>query len=425
MPRLVRRVAPGVTELHSTNCARSTRGGRRCTCTPSYVAEARSHGQRLAKAFPTQDEALAWLIDVRAARLQGRLPELTRRAAPSLENHARDFLRRARAGKVLNRSRKRYAAATIEGYETALRLRVLDVVEPRTGIRLGDLRVDALDGRAAQRAVDEIAAAAGAARARTAGAALSAVLADAFAAGLRDEPPPRLQLPPPPPRRTRLVDESLLERLRAAAAADDKKRKRSLAVPLVDLLAATGLRVSELLALVWGPDGLDLDADPPTAHIAEAKTAAGVRDVLLDKETAAVMKRHRLATGRPRDGQAGVRGREGTAAVALGSRPGNAQPTGEGGEGRQARPAHVPARARVGARARERAGYRGGGAARPRGRRRALAEDVCARGPVRPGRRAGRSRANAEGAEACRPTSRRRAESELTLRDRLLQGRCC
>jgi integrase len=243
------------------------------------VAEARSHGQRLAKAFPTQDEALAWLIDVRAARLQGRLPELTRRSAPSLEDHARDFLRRARSGKVLNRSRKRYAASTIEGYETALRLRVLEVVEPRTGIRLGDLRVDALDGRAAQRAVDEIAAAAGAARARTAGAALSAVLADAFAAGLRDE------------------------RLRAAAVADDAKRKRSLAVPLVDMLAATGLRVSELLALVWGPDGLDLDADPPTAHVGEAKTAAGVRDVLLDKETAAVMKRHRLATGRPRDGR--------------------------------------------------------------------------------------------------------------------------
>ena len=303
MSRFVRRVAPGVTELHSTHCARSTRGGRRCTCTPSYVAEARSHGQRLAKAFPTQDEALAWLIDVRAARLQGRLPELTRRSAPSLEDHARDFLRRARSGKVLNRSRKRYAASTIEGYETALRLRVLDVVEPRTGIRLGDLRVDALDGRAAQRAVDEIAAAASAARARTAGAALSAVLDDAFAAGLRDEPPPRLRLPPPPPRRTRFVDESLLERLRAAAVADDAKRKRSLAVPLVEMLAATGLRVSELLALVWGPDGLDLDADPPTAHVGEAKTPAGVRDVLLDKETAAVMKRHRLATGRPRDGR--------------------------------------------------------------------------------------------------------------------------
>jgi integrase len=302
VPRYTRRVAPGVVETHATRCARSD-GGRRCTCEATYVAEARSHGKRLAKAFATLDEALGWLIDVRAARLHGRLPELVRRSAPSLESHAKDFLRRARAGKTLNRSGKAYAPATIESYETALRLRALDVVEPRTGIRLGDLRVDAIDARALQSAVDELAAAAGAARARTAAAGLSAVLADAYGRGLRDELPPRLRLPPPPSRRKRLVDDELLERLLAAAGADDVRRKRSFAVPLVTLLDATGCRISEILAATWGPGGLDLDADPPALHVAAAKTAAGVRDVLLEPETVTVLRRHRLATGRPVDGR--------------------------------------------------------------------------------------------------------------------------
>jgi integrase len=44
----------------------------------------------------------------------------------------------------------------------------------------------------------------------------------------------------------------------AAADADDLRLGRSFAGPLIRLAFGTGLRLGELLALRWGPDGLDL-----------------------------------------------------------------------------------------------------------------------------------------------------------------------
>src|SRR5688572_24866553 len=42
--------------------------------------------------------------------------------------------------------------------------------------------------------------------------------------------------------------------------ADDARLKRSFAAPRYTLAFGAGLRMGELLALRWGPDGLDLDS---------------------------------------------------------------------------------------------------------------------------------------------------------------------
>src|SRR5439155_1641499 len=87
--------------------------------------------------------------------------------------------------------------------------------------------------------------------------------------------------------------------------------------PLIALAFGTGLRLGELLALRWGPGGVDLDAevvrvrasldrvrDNAGAFAEHApKSRAARREVSLAPEDAARMRRHRLATGRPDDGQ--------------------------------------------------------------------------------------------------------------------------
>jgi len=60
--------------------------------------------------------------------------------------------------------------------------------------------------------------------------------------------------------------------------------------------------VGEALALTWG-DGLDLAGDEMVIRVADSKTTAGVREVLvLDRAAVTAMRAHRLATGRLADG---------------------------------------------------------------------------------------------------------------------------
>lgn len=299
-----RTVAPRVREQHSRNCALSMKNGRRCTCRPTFVASIRHRGRALEHSFPTLSEAVAWAEATHDSIRRGELPARPREQAPLLRDLAISFLHRARAGEALTRSRKPYAPTTIAGYEAALRLRVLPHVDPRSGLCLGDLPADAIDGRAAQGLVDAVAAREGAARARAAAAVLAAVLRDGYARGLIDELLPRLLLPPPPAARKVVLSFEEAELLVAAAHAEDARRGRSLLGPLVVLLLGSGCRISEALGLEWGPEGLDLEGEPPTASIGRAatKTDAGERVIPLDADLVPVLRRHRLASGRPPDG---------------------------------------------------------------------------------------------------------------------------
>jgi integrase len=300
-----RTVAPRVTEQHSRRCALSAKTGRRCTCQPSFVASIK-HGERTySRTFCTLTEAVAWAESSRDAIRRGVTPPSALPAESlSLRDLAISFLHRARSGQALTRSRRRYTARTVEMYEQALRLRVLPHVDGRSGLPLGDLPASTIDGRTIQRLVDAVAVRASSVLARHAVSALAAVLRDGYARGLLDELPPRVILPPPPPPRSRVLTPAAANRLVGCAFDDDRRNARSLLGPLVALLASTGCRISEALGLVWGEEGLDLDAKPPVARIARAttKTAAGARLIPLDSETAALLRRHRLACGQAGDG---------------------------------------------------------------------------------------------------------------------------
>lgn len=299
--RFERTVAPGVAERHARECGRGR--GRRCSCTPTFRARVEAGGREgrriFTETFDGLDAAVAWRETTRATVRAGGSLAAPRAPSPPLAAAARDFLRRARAGETLTRSGRPYAPATLDGYESALRLHLLELVDARSGLPLADLPVDAIDARTAQHAVRTIAASVSPARARQAGAALSSLLRDAYERGSRDEPAPRLILPPPPAGRDDYLTVEQADALLAAALADDEALRRSLMGPLVAVLLATGARISEALGLSWSD--VRLDAGPTlTIRRATTKTNAGARVIAIEDEYARILRRHLLASGRPR-----------------------------------------------------------------------------------------------------------------------------
>jgi integrase len=128
-------MAEGIEIRHKGNCTVGTRDGR-CNCKPSYRASAwlPREGKLVRKTFPTKAAAKAWRHDAMVARDRGGLAPPAKR---KLREAAEAWLDGARAGTVRNRSGDPYKPAAINGYEKALRLRVL----PRFGdVRLSDLR---------------------------------------------------------------------------------------------------------------------------------------------------------------------------------------------------------------------------------------------------------------------------------------------
>ena len=287
------RVAPGVFERHSTGCSKS-RGRRSCDCSPVFVARVRVGGRLLSGTFPNLADAVAWVQQAKWTLRAGGRPNV-RPAAPTLHDAAVSFLHRARRGTALTRSRHPYALNTLAGYETTLRLHVLPWPEPRSGLGLGSLPSDAIDTRTIQNMVDALSVDRSNETARVAYAALAAVLRDLYSRGLIESLPPRVLLPPPgrPRERALTIDEA--DRLLAAAEADDSRTGRSLMAPVVALLIATGARITEILRLVWGPAGLDLDSQPPRVAIARAttKSEAGARVIPIEDAYADVLRGHR------------------------------------------------------------------------------------------------------------------------------------
>jgi integrase len=302
-------VAPGVLERHQRGCTYA-RGRRRCSCRPTFRAKVRvvvdGKLRTATGSFSTLEEASGWRDRARAELAgSGVLPMPPSRArVPTLGSAARDFLRRATAGKVLTRSRRPYAPTTLASYENALRKHVLPHRHERLGVPLEALAIDALDGRALQALVNAVTTQASPSLARVADAAVWSIFRDLYERSVIDELPSRPVLPPPPPPRDERLTLVQADALIAAAIADDEQTRQSLMGPFVALLVNGGLRVSEAIGLTWGATGVDLEAAPPQATVRRTwtKTDAGVRTIGLDAMTASALERHRAATGRPPDG---------------------------------------------------------------------------------------------------------------------------
>jgi integrase len=301
--RVQHQVAPGIVERHEARCAYRP-GRRRCTCTPTFRARVRvgprGSQRSITTTVATIEEARAWIAEARS----GVPTAPVRVPTPQLGEAARDFLVRAKAGKALTRARRPYSPRTLDSYESALRRHVLPHIDERHAVSMEGLPIDRIDTRTMQALVNAVTAEGSASLARVADAALTAVLRDLYERGVLDTMPARPILPSPPRSREERLSIAQVDALLAAARADDERIGRSLMEPLVSVLADTGLRISEALGLTWGPRGLDLDTNPPCLSVGRetTKTDAGRRTIGLERETAAVLRRHLLATGRPEEG---------------------------------------------------------------------------------------------------------------------------
>jgi integrase len=286
-----------------------------------FRVRVRRRGREASGTFASHADALAFRTAALAAMNTGRTlpfaPDHGLRSArasaigETVLDAAQTLCRRMKDGAVRARNGAPFKPSVVRKYEAMLRLHVVP--------RIGALPVDRLNKRDVQRLVDELALAESAETARKALTALRVAIRVAEEDGLLDGNPcagVRVPFDPVGERIARILTPEESWAILAAAEADDIRRERSLAGPLVRLAFGTGLRSGELLALAWGPEGLDLEAgvvrvrrsldrDPgPDGRLAfiQTKSRAGRREVPLTPGDLAALKKHRLATGRPHDG---------------------------------------------------------------------------------------------------------------------------
>ncbi len=109
--------------------------------------------------------------------------------------------------------------------------------------------------------------------------------------------PPAVKMQPPPKRRTRVYSDDERRRLIVEAQVYDFRQGRSFMYPLLAMIDGTGLRVSELLAVTWGPDGLMVGDGEGVVRVADSKTATGIRSVPFTGRLTRILAEHRKATG--------------------------------------------------------------------------------------------------------------------------------
>lgn len=302
-----RSVARGIVERHSLGCRYETtrRCGKHCHRTYQARVSRGGRGARevFSRTFPTEADARAWVDAVRGGAhpdAAGGPAEL----APKLGDAAVEFARRAKAGEVLTRSGTPYSAPTVDNYEGTLRRHVLPYRPPRfRGKPLADVRADEVTTQTIQGLVDHLALES-AGTARLADAALRAVLRDLYRQELIPAVPAAPILPAPPKGREHYLTQVQADALLDAARADDSARRVSLMAPLIALLWGAGPRIGELLQLTWGPEGVNIGADPVTVVVKRSttKTDAGERCVGLEDWAGTMLREHYLASGRPEVG---------------------------------------------------------------------------------------------------------------------------
>lgn len=289
---------------------------------PTYRVRVRRGGAVQTATLPTLEEALAWRARaIAAARGDAEAPAAPSRPKPSalpprattVEDAARRLVLGMRDGSIRTRDGKPFKPSVVRKYEEALRLGVLPLVGavPVAELRKGDV----------QQLVDSIAAQRTAEHARKALTALRTLCRTCEAYGELDASPcvgVRVPVDPEPERSARILTPQEADAIVHAAYADDERLERSFAGPLIQLAFGTGLRLGELLALRWGADGVDLAAG--VVHVRRSldrvraadgsypvvapKSRSSRRDVQLADDDIAAMRRHLLASGRPRDGAA-------------------------------------------------------------------------------------------------------------------------
>ena len=287
---------PGIDERHSRKCATATGAGKRCTCSPTYrvrVSRGSRGGRDTAiRTFPTFEEALAYKLELEDA-IAGRTRATAK--APALRTAWPQFVEEALAGRARNRSMKPYSARTIASYDVVVRSYVLPLAFENIGIDV--LPITRLtEARGLQSVVDAVcddldARGLTMEQARTAGFALTAMLRWAYATpgmGI-DRLPPRVKYPPPQPKRERVLTDAEMDALWNAA-----EERGGFAYVMFVVLANTGGRIEDACGMTWA----DVDLDGRAIDL-RSKTDAGHRRVFIDDETAAVLRRWRLESGRP------------------------------------------------------------------------------------------------------------------------------
>jgi integrase len=290
-----------------------------------YLVRVRRNGRAFTATLPTQGEALAWRAQALAAADGAADPppsprrplavtvELLGRAA-TVEDAARRLCKGMRDGSVRTNKGQPYKPSVVRKYEEALRLLVIPVI--------GYVPLSTLTHGDCQRLVDQIAAATTAEHGRKSLTALRVALRVAIRYDeIAANPCAGVRVPTNADNVERpayILTPEQAAAIIAAAEADDKRLGRSFAAPLIQLAFGTGLRLGELLALQWGPDGLDLThatvrvsrsldrvRDASGSYpIVPPKSRASRREVPLSPEDAAALRRHLLASGRPADGTA-------------------------------------------------------------------------------------------------------------------------
>lgn len=281
----------------------------------------REGGAGISRSFASREAALAWRAQALAAVRDGaRMPDPPPRPPPpaaprrdaTVEDAAVALCRGMRGGTVRARNGVPYKPSVVRKYESNLRLHALPYI--------GGMPVGSLRKRDVQRFVDELAAEASAETARKALTALRVTLHFAERSGLVEGDPcsgVRVPTDPEGERPIRVITPEEGTVILGAAAADDTRLgERSLAFPLFALALGSGLRSGELLALPWGREGLDLDGGRACVRrsldrvrdasgsflFVPPKSRASRREVPLAPADIAILRRHRLASGRPPDG---------------------------------------------------------------------------------------------------------------------------
>ncbi len=277
----------GIRTRHARTC-RSREGGR-CSCTPSYQAQAYDArtGRQVWRTFPTLSAAKLWRQDAQVALRRGTMRPPS---ANTIAEAAAVLIAGAHDGSILDRGGKPYKPSTARGYEQILRAHILPA--------LGGYKLTELQRRDVQDFVDGL---------RVQGLSPSTInnvldpLRVVFRRAIRrDEvaldPTDNLDLPAIRGRRDRIEPP---ERAHEYLAALPNSEKAFWAVALF-----CGLRRGELRGLQW--TNVDFDAgvirverswDPVKGPI-DVKSGAGNRAVPMAFVVRRVLKAHQERTGR-------------------------------------------------------------------------------------------------------------------------------